>query len=88
LALGAEAAAVFRLVLSRGFGLAAGGIALGVIAALGLTRLMGYLLFQVSPRDPRAFLSALAVMAIAAFLACVVPAWRAARTDPSQTLRT
>jgi ABC-type lipoprotein release transport system permease subunit len=49
---------------------------------------MGYLLFQVSPRDPRAFLSALAVMAVAAFLACVVPAWRAARTDPSQTLRT
>jgi predicted permease len=88
LALGAEAAAVFRLVLSRGFGLAAGGITLGAMAALGLTRLMGYLLFQVSPRDPRAFLSALAVMAVAAFLACVVPAWRAARTDPSQTLRT
>src|SRR5437667_52407 len=56
-------------------------------AALELTRLMGYLLYNVSPRDPWAFGSAFAVIAVASLAACLVPAWRATRTDPLQALR-
>jgi ABC-type antimicrobial peptide transport system permease subunit len=60
---------------------------LGAVAALSLTRLMGNLLYNVSPRDPLAFGSAFVVMAIAALAACFLPAWRAARTDPVRALR-
>lgn len=87
MALGADAPTLLRLVLSRGFRLTAAGLALGLAAALGLTRLLGYLLYEVSPRDPLAFGSALLVMSIAAFAACLLPAWRAARTDPVRALR-
>jgi predicted permease len=87
MALGAGASNVWRLVMSHGLVLTAGGVALGVAAALGLTRLMGYLLYQVSPRDPLAFGSAFVVMTVAAGAACAVPAWRAMRTDPLRALR-
>jgi predicted permease len=87
MALGAGAPDLLRLVLSRGFRLTAGGIALGVAAALALTRLLGYLLYEVSPRDPIAFAAAFGVMTMAAFAACLLPAWRAARTDPARALR-
>ena len=87
MALGAGAADVRRLVLSRGLRLTAAGVTLGAAAALALTRLLGYLLYGVSPRDPLAFGSALAVMAIAAAVACLLPARRAARTDPLRALR-
>jgi ABC-type antimicrobial peptide transport system permease subunit len=73
--------------MSRGLALTAGGIALGIAAALGLTRLMGYLLYGVSPRDPLAFASAFLVMTITASAACFLPAWRATRTDPLRALR-
>jgi ABC-type antimicrobial peptide transport system permease subunit len=59
----------------------------GAAAALGLTRLMGSLLYNVSPRDPLAFGSALVVMTVAASAACCVPAWRATRADPVRALR-
>ena len=59
----------------------------GGVAALVSTRLLGYLLYGVSPRDPLAFGSALAVMMIAALAACLLPAWRATRTDPIRALR-
>ena len=85
--LGARTADVLRLVFSRGFRLAAGGVVLGLAAALALTRLLGYLLYEVSPRDPIAFASAFAVMGIAALLACLVPARRAAKIDPARALR-
>ena len=52
-----------------------------------LTRLMGNLLYKVSPRDPLAFGSAFVVMAIASLAACFLPAWRATRTDPVRALR-
>jgi predicted permease len=87
MALGASAADLRRLVLSRGFRLTAVGVALGAAAALALTRLLGYLLYGVSPRDPLAFGTAFAVMAIAASMACLLPARRAARTDPVRALR-
>src|SRR6266849_786631 len=87
MALGAGASNLLRLVMSRGLGLTVGGVALGAAAALGLTRLLGNLLYKVSPRDPLAFGSALAVMTVAALAACFLPAWRATRTDPARILR-
>jgi macrolide transport system ATP-binding/permease protein len=87
MALGAGASNLLRLVLSRGLTLTAGGVLLGAVAALVLTRLLGNLLYKVSPRDPLAFGSALLVMTIAALAACFLPAWRATRTDPARALR-
>ena len=87
MALGAGASNVLRLVLSRGLSLTLGGVALGATVALALTRLLGNLLYQVSPRDPLAFGSAFLVMTISALAACFLPAWRATRTDPARALR-
>jgi len=87
MALGAGASNLLRLVLSRGLALTAGGVLLGATVALGLTRLLGNLLYKVSPRDPLAFGSAFVVMTIAALAACFLPAWRATRTDPARALR-
>ena len=87
MALGASAANLLRLVISRGLRLTAGGVLFGAAAALALTRLLGKLLYNVSPHDPWVFGSALAVMAATAVSACLLPAWRAARTDPARVLR-
>jgi ABC-type antimicrobial peptide transport system permease subunit len=87
MALGAGTSNVLGLVMSHGLALTAGGVVLGAVAALNLTRLMGSMLYKVSPRDPLAFGSAFVVMAIAALAACFLPAWRAARTDPVRALR-
>ncbi|HXL22034.1 MAG TPA: ABC transporter permease [Candidatus Dormibacteraeota bacterium] len=87
MALGASGADVLRLVMSQGMVLTAGGVLLGAAAALGTTRLLGYLLYNVGPRDPLAFGAAFAVMAVASFAACFFPAWRATRTDPVRALR-
>jgi macrolide transport system ATP-binding/permease protein len=87
MALGAGASNLLRLVLSRGLALTAGGVLLGGAAALGLTRLLGNLLYNVRPRDPLAFGSALVVMTVAALAACFLPAWRATRIDPARVLR-
>src|SRR5207237_1428530 len=81
MALGARGADLLRLVLSRGLLLTGGGIVLGAIAALTLTRLMGNLLYKVSPYDPLAFACAFIVMTIVALTACFVPAWRVTRID-------
>jgi macrolide transport system ATP-binding/permease protein len=87
MALGAGASHLWRLVLARGLALTACGVLLGAVAALGLTRLMQSLLYNVSPRDPLAFGAALAVMTIGSLAACFLPAWRATRTDPARALR-
>jgi predicted permease len=87
MALGATAANLLRLVISRGLRLTAAGILFGAIAALGLTKLLGSLLYNVSPYDPWLFGSALAAMTATAVAACLLPAWRAARTDPARILR-
>jgi ABC-type antimicrobial peptide transport system permease subunit len=78
---------VLRLVLLRGLLLTTIGIIIGIALALLLTRLLGNLLYQVSPRDPLAFAVAFAVMTLASVAACFLPAWRATRIDPIQTLR-
>jgi predicted permease len=87
MALGAGAANLLRLVFSRGLRLTAGGLLFGSVAALALSKLLGKLLYEVSPHDPFIFGSALAVMTITAISACLLPAWRASRTDPARVLR-
>lgn len=87
MALGAGASNLVRLVLSRGLALMAAGVLLGAAVAVASTRLMGNLLYHVSPRDPRAFGAAFAVMTVATLAACFIPAWRATRTDPAEALR-
>ena len=87
MALGAGASNLLGLVISRGLSLTAGGVLFGIVAGLVLTRFLGKLLYNVSPHDPLAFGLALGVMTITAIAACLLPAWRATRTDPAQVLR-
>ena len=87
MALGARAGDLLRLVVRQGLALTAGGVLLGAAAAFGLTRLLGYLLYQVSPRDPLAFGAAFAVMTVVALAASLLPAWRATRIDPVRALQ-
>jgi len=87
MALGAGTASIFRRVISRGLRLTALGVLCGAAAGLALTRLFGKLLYHVSPNDPLAFASAVAVMTITSVAACLLPAWRATRTDPARVLR-
>ncbi len=86
-ALGAAPSNLLQMVLSHGLVLTGIGIAVGAAVALGTTRLLGYLLYKVGPRDPLAFGSALGVMIVVALVACLMPAWRAARINPVITLR-
>jgi len=87
MALGAGAADLLSMVVWRGLRLTIAGILIGTITALVLTRLIGNLLYQVSPRDPLAFGLALVVMITVAFIACFLPAWRATHIDPVVALR-
>lgn len=87
LALGAERADVLLLVVRQGLMLAAGGIAIGVAAALLLTRLMASLLYGVSAHDPATFVVAPMVFLGVALLASYLPARRATKVDPAKTLR-
>jgi predicted permease len=87
MALGAGQYDLLRLVLMRGVMLTAAGVAIGATAGIGLTRLMGDLLYQVSPRDPAVFAAAFLAMMVTALAACFLPAWRATRVDPMRTLR-
>jgi putative ABC transport system permease protein len=88
IALGAGRRDLLRLVLSNGLALTAGGVLLGAGLALATTRLLGDLLYRVSPRDPVAFGIGVVVMAVVSVAACLLPAWRAAGTDPVRALRT
>jgi predicted permease len=87
MALGADRRDVLRLVVSSGMRLAGIGLGLGLIAALGLTRLMRRLLFEVSPTDPLALGLVSLTLAAVALLATWVPARRAARVHPMEALR-
>ena len=86
-ALGANAADVFRTVAGQGMALAAIGIGAGVGAALALSRLLASLLFGVQATDPITYAAAVAVFATVALLACYFPARRAARVDAMVALR-
>ena len=86
-ALGASAKALIGMVVRNGMTLTVVGLALGIAGALGLTQLLGTLLFGVSPRDPVTLAGSAAILAAVALLACYVPARRAARMDPLVALR-
>ena len=86
-ALGAGQSSVLALVIGQGFGLSAIGIALGICAAFGLTRVLRDLLFQVSATDPVIFADVSILFAAVALLACYIPARRAAKVDPMVALR-
>ncbi len=87
MALGADARTLIRLVMSKGAVLTGVGITVGAGVAIATTRLLGYLLYRVSPRDPLAFTAAFVVMAVTALVACFLPALRASRVDPLRALR-
>jgi predicted permease len=87
MALGASPGNLLRIVMTQGLGLTFAGIATGATIALGLTRLMGDLLYKVSPRDPAAFGLAFLVMTLVSLAASLLPGVRATRTDPVQALR-
>ena len=87
MALGASARDVFKLIVGRGMKLTTVGVAVGVGVAIALTRLMHGLLFNTSTTDPITFIAISALLSLAAFLACYIPARRAAKTDPLIALR-
>ena len=86
-ALGASAANLMRLVLSNGLFLTGIGLVLGIGGAIGLTRLLGTLLFGVGARDPLTLAGSAVILALVAAAACYVPARRAAKLDPLAALR-
>ena len=87
LALGATSRDVLRLALGQGMRLALMGIALGLLSACALTRLMRPLLFGVSATDPLTLSVGALSLAFVAWLACYLPARRATKVDPLVALR-
>ncbi|MGB6870668.1 MAG: ABC transporter permease [Acidobacteriaceae bacterium] len=87
MALGAERRDVLRLILGQGIRMALAGVALGIVLALSLTRLMSSQLYGVSARDPFTFAAVALVLIAVALIACWIPARRATRVDPIIALR-
>jgi ABC-type antimicrobial peptide transport system permease subunit len=87
IALGATPGKVVWLVLRQGMLPVTVGVALGVVGALGLTRLLAHLLYSVSPLDPAVFAVAPLVLVGVALGAMLPPAWRASRVNPLVALR-
>ena len=87
LALGAQRANVLRMLLAQGLRLAIVGVALGLLAAIGFTRLLKGLLFGISASDPLTFVVIAVLLVGVALLACWIPARRATRVDPLEALR-
>jgi len=85
--LGAQRADVLGLVMKQGAAMIAVGVACGLVIAFFITRLMTSLLFGVTPTDLGTFASVTALLFGVALAACFIPARRATRVDPIQTLR-
>jgi putative ABC transport system permease protein len=87
MAIGAQRAQILRLVLRGGLAWALSGIAIGLLSAFALSRVLETLLFEVGPRDPITYSTVGVMLALVATLACYVPAARATRIDPMIALR-
>jgi putative ABC transport system permease protein len=87
LALGAQPGSLLRLVLKQGLGLAAIGIAIGLLGALMVTRVLETLLFDVTTRDPMTFVGVAILLLVATLIASYASARRAASADPIAALR-
>jgi ABC-type antimicrobial peptide transport system permease subunit len=87
MALGAARSDVNRLVLREGVVLTLSGLAAGLLAAFGFTRLMSALLFGVSAADPLTYVSVSIVLSVIALIASYLPARRATALDPTEALR-
>jgi predicted permease len=87
LALGAAPAQVLRSVVGRGVAISAAGLAVGALAAVGLTRLLVSLLFETRPLDPLTFAAVAVVLLFVALVASYLPARRAARISPMESMR-
>jgi predicted permease len=87
MALGAQPRDVLSLILGQGMKLALIGIAIGTVAALALSHVLRNLLYQVEPTDPMTFFAVSILLMGVAFLACWLPARRAAKVDPMVALR-
>jgi putative ABC transport system permease protein len=87
MALGAQKRDVLALVIGQGMKLTLTGVALGIVAALALTRVIRSLIYEVTPTDPLTFAGVSLLLIVIAFLACWLPARRAAKVDPMEALR-
>jgi predicted permease len=87
MALGADRAAVRRLVVGEGMRLAVAGLAIGIPTALVASRTLRSLLFEIPPGDPVTLAGVVALLAMVAFAACAIPARRASLLDPQAALR-
>jgi len=87
MALGAQTRDVLRLIVAQGFKLIFLGLAIGLVGAFAVTRVISSLLFGVTTKDPLTFAAVAVLLAFVALLACYIPARRAARVDPMEALR-
>jgi putative ABC transport system permease protein len=87
MALGSTAGGIVRLVLGRGLTQLAIGLVLGIAGAYGATRFLQKILFRVSPQDPVVFVAVTVLLVAIGVVACLIPARRAARIEPTQALR-
>jgi putative ABC transport system permease protein len=87
MALGAQPGAVKRMFVQEGLALTAVGVAVGLAAAAGVSRFLAALLFQVKPLDPATYAATAMILVAAAAMASYLPARRAAKVDPIETLR-
>jgi ABC-type antimicrobial peptide transport system permease subunit len=78
---------VIRLVIRQGIGVALVGLALGTVAAIGVTRYLRSALYEIRPNDPLTMVGTAALLILIAILACYFPARRAANVDPIVALR-
>lgn len=87
MALGASAGNILWHVISRSLALTVGGVVSGAAVAVASARFAVNMLYHISPQDPLAFGLPFVIMTFASLAACMLPAWRASRTDPMVALR-